>query len=116
MIMCVEMINLMTAMKIIVMMVRKEVRFHIESDKMNRQNSTCSWFNFPHVLVQELVNIFHKGPVSKHFRLFRPYGLKQLFNSIPQLCRTKAFIDSRKSDCGYVPIKCYLEKQATVWI
>lgn len=77
------------------MMEMKEVRFHIGSDKMNRQNSTCSWFNFPHVLVQELVNIFHKVP-SKDFRLFRPYGLKQLFNSISQLCRTKAIIDSRK--------------------
>ena len=96
MIMCVEMINLRTAMEIIVMMVMRKVRFHIGSDKMNRQNSSCSWFNFPHVLVQELVNIFHKGPVSKDFRLFRPYGLKQLFNSIPQLWRTKPFIDSRK--------------------
>lgn len=37
MIMCVEMINLRTAMEIIVMMVMKEVRFHIGSDKMNRQ-------------------------------------------------------------------------------
>lgn len=78
------------------MTLMKEVRFHIGSDKMSRQNSTCSWFNFPHVLVQELVNIFHKGPVSKDFRLFRPYGLKQLFNLIPPLCRTKAIIDSRK--------------------
>ena len=39
MIMCVEMINLRTAMEIIVMMVMRKVRFHIGSDKMNRQNS-----------------------------------------------------------------------------
>ena len=67
------------------MMEMKEVRFHIGSDKTNRQNSTCSWFNFPHVLVQELVNIFHKVP-SKDFRLLGTvYIFKEFLNTFKNI-------------------------------
>lgn len=57
-------------------------------------------------------NFFCKGLDSNFFQIWRPHNISQFCHR-----NVKAAIDSMyMNEFGYVPKKCYLQKQATGWI
>lgn len=75
-------------------------------------NHRCA---FTFSVVQGPANFLYKESYSKYFHLYRPVSVR---TTQLRHCSVKAVVDSsERNDCGYVPIKLYLQKQSVdgIW-